>query len=150
MNCLHFLHSYSQFIFPSEFLGKNLELLHVWVLDSGRNAMEFFGTLYRVIYMLLPLDNLFYACVTGLVLDFCFGDLCFRSACVGPSGPCNFTSGGKKYFPKRQLHYILRGKKRTLSLLFFFFPQLGRIIKKQRVRRTWIFKIGQENIQLKC
>lgn len=42
-----------------------MELFNVWVLDSGRNAMEFFGTLYRLIYMLLPLDNLFYACVTA-------------------------------------------------------------------------------------
>lgn len=46
--------------------------------------------------MLFPQNNLFYACVTGPVLDFYFGNVCFQFAVVGPSGPCNLHLNEKK------------------------------------------------------
>lgn len=144
LNHLHFFHSYPQFIFPSEFLGKHLEHLHVWVLDSGRIAMEFSGNLYWVIYMLFPLGDLFYACVTRLVLDSCFGDFCFKLAHVGPPGLCNFTFKWKKSFPKRTptTFYILR-EGILRSLLWFL--SIGKNYWKAAKCKSTDFKISREN-----
>lgn len=107
--------------------------------------MEFFGTLCSVIYVLFPQNNLFYACVTGPVLDFYFGNVCFQFAIVGPSGPCNLHLNGKKNPSSRDSYATPEGKDLAiLSLLF----STGKNHEEEK-RRNTDFKIGKENTQLK-
>lgn len=93
--------------------------------------MEFFGMLCWVIYAPLPLDNLFYACVTRLMLwkrlfQIC---MCWPFRILHLNGKKK-----KKTHCKRWLCYLLREKILRYILFFFsFFPPSGSVIKKPRV-----------------